>query len=1003
MRNRLFISLIFCLLFIPQFLNARPDFSASKAAVQEEAVQKELLRRQMQQAEYAATPNQLLFDVTGYNLDLNLDVPGKTITGQVTFTFTVTAERLSEIQLNLVNGMVVSAVMADSQNLVFVHANNLLTVTLSRAFLSSESVAVTVAYHGKPQATGLGAFVFSQYMGKPWIWSLSEPFGSREWWPCKDIPSDKADSVDIKITVPKELVVASNGRQKSVTETEFTRTFWWHESYPIATYLVSVAIHPYQTYQDWYVTTSGDSMPIDFFVLPGHWGSVQNTYSLTKHMISAFAGLFGEYPFLDEKYGHAEFGWGGGMEHQTITSLGGSGEGLIVHELAHQWWGDMVTCDSFQHIWLNEGFATYAEALWWEHRYGAPYLHLDMKQKAYLGPGTVFVENPETESVFDYGLSYAKAAWVLHMLRHVIGDDVFFEFLHTYYAEFKYKTATTEQFRVLCERVSGQNLKPFFQQWIYEEGYPQYRFLWENQSTENGQNRLFCRIEQEQPFQTLFEMPLDLRVKTAAGDTLLVLNNTARVDTFSLTLPSPIIDVQLDPENWVLSRIISVTKPKFTLGPFQLNTLSGMPRERALPGDTLNVQVMLNNSGITAESVILHLFAPAGGADIRIANSAVGSVPYGGTAENSGQPFQIFINPDMSADYLRLTLTLTATGGFTQNFPIKIPVGFPAILLVDDDAGEDYERYYQSMFFAMDQQEHTWSITESGVPTIDFLREFDAVVWFTGDDDTTAIDSAEQVLISEYLASNGRLLLSGQNIGRDLVTNGVAHDIEFYQQVLKSKLVSDSVSGVGLVGIPGDPIGNGLSGRFNENVIPNAQNQLRPDGIQAADAAANVCFMYWPSTTTAGIYWQGAENNRLIYLAFGLEGIGGPTPESQWELLEACLNWLRHEFTGIQTSSEIKPMEFSIQSNFPNPFNPATRIQFSQPEAAVIKARIFNSLGQQVRILYDGVLPAGVHILNWDGNDDSGKQAASGIYYLQLRRNVSGKQDSRRLKMLKMK
>ncbi|MCK5738408.1 T9SS type A sorting domain-containing protein, partial [bacterium] len=387
----------------------------------------------------------------------------------------------------------------------------------------------------------------------------------------------------------------------------------------------------------------------------------------------------------------------------------------------------------------------------------------------------------------------------------------------------------------------------------------------------------------------------------------------------------------------------------------------------------------------------------------RVANSTVGNVPYGGTAENSDQPFQFIINPDIAADYLRLTLKVTATGGFTQIFQIKIPVGFPAILLVDDDAGEVYERYYQSMFFLMDQQEHTWSITESGVPAIDFLRQFDAVVWFTGDDDTSAIDSAEQVLISEYLASNGRLLVSGQNIGRDLVTNGAANDQQFYRQVLKSELASDSVSGIGLVGIPGDPIGNGLSARFKENVIPNAQNQLRPDAIRTADAAATGCFMYLPSAITAGIYWQGAENNRLIYLAFGLEGIGGPKPESQWALLEACLNWLRQEFTEIQTPSEIKPAEFSIKSNFPNPFNPATRIQFTQPEVAVIKARIFNSLGQQVRILYNGVLPAGTHILNWDGSDDSGKEAASGIYYLQLTRNVSGKQDSRRLKMLKMK
>ncbi|NHZ85264.1 MAG: T9SS type A sorting domain-containing protein [Planctomycetia bacterium] len=387
------------------------------------------------------------------------------------------------------------------------------------------------------------------------IFSLSEPYGARDWWPCKDTPNDKADSVDISLEVPTGLIAASNGK---LIETEVNgnwTTYHWQERYPIATYLVSVAIHPYTVFYDWYYSPS-DSMRLEYYVFPDHYEDVQNTYGLTKDMIGAMADRFGEYPFIKEKYGHAEFTWGGGMEHQTLTSLGGYSEGLIAHELGHQWWGDMVTCANFQHIWLNEGFATYSVAIWYEKQYGDDKRDEYMNSKKYFGSGTIFVEDATTVgNIFEYNLSYAKASWVLHMLRHVIGDSAFFAGLQEYGDRYRFKSAVTEQFRDVMEEISGKELDSFFQRWIYDEYYPIYEVVY-NQSG----NNLWVRINQIQNSK-IFKMPIDIKATfTDASESTWVVQNTEISELFTLPIPDgkTIESIELDPDDWILKKISEI-------------------------------------------------------------------------------------------------------------------------------------------------------------------------------------------------------------------------------------------------------------------------------------------------------------------------------------------------------------------------------------------------------------------------------------------------------------
>ena len=511
----------------------------------------------------AASPNQQKFDVVYYRLDLDIQVLQERIQGYVQMVARVVDGPINVVELNLHNSMTVDSVVADSGPLSFNHLDHILTVTLDKDYANNETISFQVYYQGDPTSTGSDAFVFTTYNSKPHFWTLSEPYGAREWWPCKDVPEDKADSVDIIVRVPDGMSVASNGLIVSEQSDGVNTTFHWKERYPMVTYLVSLAGYEYTRYSDTYQTLDGGTMPIDFFVYPEHYqnSDFRDNYARTKDMITAFAGYFGEYPFVTEKYGHAEFLWGGGIEHQTCSSLTGYGTGLIAHELGHQWWGDMITCRDFHHIWLNEGFATYCEALWREYDEGTAAYHDEMAANEYKGPGTIYVEDDTDENeIFDGNLSYSKASWVLHMLRHVVGDSVFFDILHAYYADsrYQYGTAVTEDFQGVCESVSGLNLDKFFQQWIYGEYYPQYEYSWSS-AAEGNQYRLSLNIDQIQTNTGLFWMPIDVLVQTAAGDTTFVVWDSLQTQQFDLFVNNEPASVQLDTDKWILRDVTEVT------------------------------------------------------------------------------------------------------------------------------------------------------------------------------------------------------------------------------------------------------------------------------------------------------------------------------------------------------------------------------------------------------------------------------------------------------------
>jgi aminopeptidase N len=500
------------------------------------------------------------FDVTYYKLNISITTTPQYLRGSVVIAARSLVNNLSTVTLDLSPAMTVDSVVVDG--LRAQHARQLATfdVTLPVPRGQGELFSLVVYYQGRPTSSGFGSFAFSAQSGVPWVWSLSEPYGARDWWPSKDHPSDKADSLDVWVTCDGGLKVGSQGKLVEVVQNpDGTKTHKWKHRYPIATYLVSIALTNYVEFSNWFRYTPTDSMQILNYVIPQSLASAQASLPLAVGMLHVFSDLFGLYPFIDEKYGHAQFGWGGGMEHQTMTSLGSFSEDLVAHELAHQWFGDMITMRSWPDIWLNEGFATYAVALYRERQYGAASYWAYMNQRlnsAKFAVGTIRVRDTSSvQNLFSGSLVYDKGASVLHMLRRVMGDSLFFLALKEYANDprYRFQTASTEDFRSVCEDVLGASLKSFFDQWIDGEKYPRYAYRW---STRQEGTNFIATVTIDQTTQTtnpaFFTMPVELRFLGSGFDSTVTVQHTFSGQSFEVKLPFDPTDCQLDPDQWIL-------------------------------------------------------------------------------------------------------------------------------------------------------------------------------------------------------------------------------------------------------------------------------------------------------------------------------------------------------------------------------------------------------------------------------------------------------------------
>ncbi|MBX3728049.1 MAG: hypothetical protein KF858_02600 [Candidatus Sumerlaeia bacterium] len=830
-------------------------------------------------------PSQRKYDVLHYDLDLDVSMTSRALSGVVTIRLKALESNLSQIGLDFQSDgvLLVSSVVAVPAIAGLTHSvdgtNKWLVVNLpaGQALAAGQELTLRVTYAGTPSSSA-GAFGLNSYNrttqptnGKPIVYTFSEPYSARSWWPCKDLPYDKA-TVDLRITVDNPNFVVTNGVLASTTAVSGSRTrYHYTHAYPVATYLVAFCATEYAYGSGMYTSRDGATqMEVGHYVYLNSLGELAAVPD-TIDVMEFFAGTFGEYPFLSEKYVTMTWGGGFGMEHQTATSINngnlasGGKSRRNVHELAHQWFGNQVTPTSFDHLWLNEGWATYCEALYVEHDQG--FNAYKAAIAAWISSGT----NNTTPMVnsnadaFQTSLVYRKGGLVLHMLRHVMGDEDFFEGTREYLRRFDYGVVETDDFREVMEDVSGLNLGPFFQQWVYGTGRPEYQWDWRLDGT-----NLNVYIHQTQSGQ-VFTLPIDI-VATLSGGGLhtFVANTTQRTQSFTFdTTGLNITGVSFDPDNWVykasLTRV-TIGAPKPTLltarrgtGPGQMD-VTWVSGGAGTAGFELSVSNAITGTSIVADSSVLGASATS--------HTVTGLDP--------GTTWYV---------KLRAVGTSTFASDFGDVYAVRLGTGVqPRALIVDGN--DRYELRQQVGISHSFAARHGTAMGAAGMyfdacaneamgaPVA--LSTYRAVVLALGEESTQdrTFAPGEEALVRAYLDAGGQLFVSGAEIGWDIGRSGAGNpSLDFYNNYLKASFVADNSQVYTVTGEPASAFA-GLSfgyGSGDSPYFPAWPDQIAPAG--GGSVALRYDETKIAAVQYAGTFGTGTVPGRVVYLGFPFETI----------------------------------------------------------------------------------------------------------------------------------
>jgi aminopeptidase N len=510
------------------------------------------------------------YDVKFYFLDVDADNLSSYIKAKVTMDARVVSGSLSQIVVGLSNMLQVDSVFLNGAKLEFTHANNEIVFSPANAFSEGEIFRSEIYYRGD----GTSNSFFSGISNRPtaWgdriTWTLSEPENAIDWFACKQVLEDKADSAYIYVTVPSHLKVGSNGILEKVVDLPADRKrFEWKTRYPIDYYLISIAIGEYVEYNTT-ATVDGKEMPIQHYIYesPGVLDNVKPLLDLTGTMVEELSELFGPYPFANEKYGHVMAPLGGGMEHQTMSTMDGFSFTLIAHELGHQWFGDNVTCGTWQDIWINEGFARYCEYLMIEKinskANADAWMKVNYDDVRTVSSGSVYVPAAlaaDEFRIFNFTLTYNKGGALVHMLRNIINDDgVFFDALKAFQTQYRGGVATGNDLRNVLEEKSGKDFGNFFNEWYYGEGYPVFNIRWNYDSDTLYLKQTQTASSSVTPF---FHIPLDYKIEFDNVDPLIIRTDAdSPQQMFKYYLGENVKKVTVDPQNWVLKSVQSLVR-----------------------------------------------------------------------------------------------------------------------------------------------------------------------------------------------------------------------------------------------------------------------------------------------------------------------------------------------------------------------------------------------------------------------------------------------------------
>ncbi|HSU28527.1 MAG TPA: M1 family aminopeptidase [Chitinophagaceae bacterium] len=547
-------SVTLILLLFPLTVFAQQQCKEFDELVQMERQNHERLYSHRETNASAASTN---FDVKYYRCEWEVDPAVRYLKGAVTAYYRILSPT-STISFDLSSGLTVDSVRQRGNIVSKQYSSNTLQLTFPTQVNAGVLDSVTIFYQGDPPNSGMGSFVQSTHAGVPIIWTLSEPYGARDWWPCKNGLDDKADSIDVFVTAPAAYKAVSNGLlQTEVNLNNGKKRSWWKHRYPIASYLVAFAVTNYSFFTNT-VQLGAVSLPVQTYCYPENLGSFQTSASWVLDALQLYHNTFGDYPFINEKYSNVQFHWGGGMEHQTASFVSNNGEGLLVHELGHQWFGDKITCASWEDIWLNEGFATQLTSVYMEWKYPAAALATRINEINTITSqpgGSVKVDDTSNVSrIFNSRLSYYKGSHLLFMLRWKLGDSVFFRAIRRYQKDpaLIYGFAHTDDLRRNLELESGQDLKSFFSDWFEGQGYPSYKVEWNQLGS--GYARIKLSQTTSHPSVNFFALPVALKFKNATQEKTIVVDNKSNAEIFIRNIGFRADTVIIDPEYWLISK-----------------------------------------------------------------------------------------------------------------------------------------------------------------------------------------------------------------------------------------------------------------------------------------------------------------------------------------------------------------------------------------------------------------------------------------------------------------
>jgi len=947
-----------------------PDFKRHIEKTNLSLMNKGDLYNEFKQADTGVTRNMECYDVQYYFIDVTIDFEVNYITAYVIMNCNILEDNVTQIDLNFYNTLNVDGITLGETNLNFIHENDLITADLPEDYQSGEELEIRIDYSGYPVNRLNDGMKFRTHAGTPIVFTMVSPMGARKWWPCKDTPGDKPDSLDIRLTYPDLYISASNGvLVETITNGDGTKTDLWHESYPVATYLTSFAITNYEIYTQTY-QYQDQEMDIVHHVYPEQYDVSVDLYQPTPAMIDFYSTIYGPYPFLTEKYGHATCTDLGAlaMEHQTCTSFDAGyitdpeSEYTVAHELAHQWTGDFLTIGNWEHVWLKEGFARYSEALWAENLFGYEAL-LDymsaLDNGSQLDPPLQRDPEGSGNDIFNIVI-YSKGAWTQHMLRGVLGDEDYFSALDLLMSdpELMYGNFLTEDLEYAAEEAGEIEMDWFFDQWFYQEGRPSYYYtLYTSDPDSNPRLTI-----QSLPFQeNYFAMFIPYQYGSEVGRFFA----EGGINHLLLDVNGNSTEIEMDPDNWVLDYGYTEKLPVME----DIVTRDG-------------------NIGLAWEEFFdpdidgFNLYrAVAGGEFVKLNETPLTENFYFDEDLELGITYQYKIKAVYNNVY---------ESGFSNLVEVE-PVDYTmdqGILLVDNSGDfnspfptdEEVDSFY---YYLLDGLEFTdWDVADSGFPPLDMLAQYSLIIWHS--DDILFNPLIDNFFpLKNYLTAGGKLFLSNCRSLEQVEP----YDMENFLAVSSTEMNNE----------------DDFSGAWGLEDYPDIAIDPAKIPMPTWDNAFANIYSFVPAVSGTVIYEfdsadddPGWENQPCAVKhsgQFQVINLGFPLyymlEEPAYMLMQRALHDLG-EITFVDDDAVLPAPEIRI-TNYPNPFNPTTTISFHLTTEITesTELTIHNIKGQMVKKLTNRLShqPTNQYSVTWNGTDDNNNPVSSGIYFAKLNWN----------------